>query len=448
VTTDDKGASSEDTVAITVKAAVAADTVAPVITLKGADKIYHYLNPDYPDDNPYVDQGATALDDVDGELAVTQSGNVLNALGTYTISYKATDAAHNEATKARIVKVVDVMPVYAEAGSEQTTMELKEVTLNGSYSGADTDNGYEIISYEWKQTKGTPVSLTNANSAMASFIAPDISVTETLEFTLTVADPSGFTASAATTVKVTPLLSATPISTGRVNDTGLTSCGDDSSNQLPCPVATHPNQDAENGRDVTADDNLDGYKGFSFTKLDNNGVPLADQAADYATTPWSCVKDNVSGLVWEVKTRDGGLHDVSSTFSALPEYSNATNCHLNGSDCTTVNYVAAANEAGFCNANDWRLPTLSELFDLTLLESNVMYDQGISVNIDTNYFPNIIRAADNINNGGRASYWTSDIPYIQNQRYYNYFVNFTGGGDFKFLYQHEQFGVILVRGTK
>jgi len=55
-------------------------------------------------------------------------------------------------------------------------------------------------------------------------------------------------------------------------------------------------QDCSHGRDVTNNGDPGGHAGFSFTKLDSNGVPLANQNVDYSTTPWVCVKDNVTGL--------------------------------------------------------------------------------------------------------------------------------------------------------
>lgn len=440
--TDDKDATTEDTVTVTVKPeTVSADTTPPVISLKGFDKIYHSFSPDYPDENLYEDQGATAIDNVDGEVAITKFGEVLNAYGTYTLNYTARDAANNEASKARIVKVVNSSPLYVHAGYEQTTMELQTITLDGSGSDANSDDGYEITSYEWTQTKGTPANLSNANSTNASFVAPDISVTETLEFTLTVTDNYGFKDSATTTVKVIPLLSPTPQTTGKVNDTGLTTCSDETANNLPCPVTTHPNQDAESGRDLTANDNLDGYAGFSFTKLDSNGVPLADQMTTYATTPWSCVKDNVTGLIWEVKTNDGGLHDVNTSYTAEESSGTEEICNLAGLTCTTTNYIEAVNNEGLCNANDWRLPTLDELFGLTVLDSSVIANNPTNITIDTNYFPHIIRSQD------LSTYWTSDISYIQDQRYYSYFVNFKSGS-FGFLYRSQQYGTLLVRGKQ
>ena len=96
-----------------------------------------------------------------------------------------------------------------------------------------------------------------------------------------------------------------------LNDTGITWSGNYASgNNTECIASTTPDgdnvvaaQDCSHGRDATHNDDSDGHAGFSYTKLDSNGVPLANQNADYATTPWACVRDNVTGLIWEVKTR-------------------------------------------------------------------------------------------------------------------------------------------------
>jgi len=100
-----------------------------------------------------------------------------------------------------------------------------------------------------------------------------------------------------------------------LNDTGLTYCVDNDSKMLDCPVVGYEGQDAEYGRDaLAASGNLvkigSGRAGFDFTKLDDNGNTLAD-----SSTSWSCVKDNHTGFIWEVKTRDGGLHDRDHSYS-------------------------------------------------------------------------------------------------------------------------------------
>jgi hypothetical protein len=182
-----------------------------------------------------------------------------------------------------------------------------------------------------------------------------------------------------------------------VNDTGITYCGDGDRSDLPCPVSGYPGQDAEYGADVTNYDDSDGHAGFSFTKLDEAGNALPSSASH-----WVCVRDNLTRLVWEVKTDDGGLRDKNSYYSWYNPDSS-----MNGGDpgvidsgicvgsrCDTQGYVEAVNEDGLCGARDWRMPTIFEL--LTIMDN----DSWRPV-IDTDYFPNTLP-------GG--IFWSSD-PY-------------------------------------
>ena len=69
------------------------DTTAPVITVLGDNPLT------LPVGSTFNDPGATALDAVDGEIAINASGSVNTAVpGSYTITYSATDAANNTAT--------------------------------------------------------------------------------------------------------------------------------------------------------------------------------------------------------------------------------------------------------------------------------------------------------------------------------------------------------------
>ena len=171
---------------------------------------------------------------------------------------------------------------------------------------------------------------------------------------------------------------------GPLNDTGIVTCGDASSNDLPCPVEDYPGQDAEYGRDVTHADDSDGHAGFSFTKLDANGNDLPANATD-----WSCVRDNVTGLIWEVKTDDGELRDQGWTYSWYSSDSSTNGGDPGAEDngtcfqvghCDTDKYVADVNAQGLCGASHWRLPSSDEL------RSVVSYDRYDPA-IDIEYFP-------------------------------------------------------------
>jgi K319L-like, PKD domain/Bacterial Ig domain/ZU5 domain len=92
-------------------------------------------------------------------------------------------------------------PPTADAGVDQTRDEGATVTLSGTAS--DPDGAGDIASYAWTQTGGTPtVTIDNAGSLSASFTAPQVDAAATLEFTLTVTDKKGASASDTVTVTV------------------------------------------------------------------------------------------------------------------------------------------------------------------------------------------------------------------------------------------------------
>ena len=150
-------------------------------------------------------------------------------------------------------------------------------------------------------------------------------------------------------------------------------------------MAGFPGQDAEFGRDVTHNDDSDGHAGFSFTKLDANGNDLPASAAS-----WSCVRDNVTGLIWEVKTDDGGLRDKDNTYSWYnPDPStnggsagtpDGGSC-AGGIDCDTHSFAAAVNAQGLCGANDWQVPGRLQLM-------SIASSDRVTPAIEAMYFPN------------------------------------------------------------
>jgi hypothetical protein len=178
----------------------------------------------------------------------------------------------------------------------------------------------------------------------------------------------------------------TSSATGKLNDTGITKCANATQNNLPCPQAGFAGQDAEFGRDANqaTNNDTDGHAGFSFTKISSTGAELPSTA-----TEWSCVKDNVTGLIWEVKTDDGKLHDKDWTYKWY-EADNTKNggyfdtfsigfCNVDQVICYSHHYVDAVNKGDLCGSNDWRMPTLDELSDIAALDKYLPA-------LDTNYF--------------------------------------------------------------
>jgi len=106
---------------------------------------------------------------------------------------------------------------------------------------------------------------------------------------------------------------------------------------------------------------------------------------DYTINPKSftnlggMVRDNVTGLIWEVKTDDGSIHDKDNKYT-----------WYNANDI----FIKNLNDNSFGGFNDWRLPTIKELSYICLLAWRGY--SGVPT-IDTNYFLNTTT----------GTYWTS-----------------------------------------
>jgi hypothetical protein len=94
----------------------------------------------------------------------------------------------------------------ANAGIDQSVNEEVLVTL----SGIGTDSDGSISSYQWSQTTGTTVSMSDSASASLTFTAPSLTETTTLAFELTITDDEGSTAKDVIQVIVNPI-NAAPI---------------------------------------------------------------------------------------------------------------------------------------------------------------------------------------------------------------------------------------------
>jgi hypothetical protein len=102
----------------------------------------------------------------------------------------------------------------------------------------------------------------------------------------------------------------------------------------------------------------------TYSKIDNQGNVLPDDAEQ-----WQCILDHETGLVWQHKTQEQGLHYVENTYTWYMaderfnegEPGNMTGGNCQGSACYIDAYVAAVNAEGLCGRNDWRMPAFDEL---------------------------------------------------------------------------------------
>ena len=110
---------AENEATAVVRTVIVADLTAPVITLNGDAVIEHEYG------TPYSDAGATAVDNIDGNVAATTTDTILinDTVGSYGITYKAEDTAGNTSTLERIVNVVDTVgPVITLTGGNTITL--------------------------------------------------------------------------------------------------------------------------------------------------------------------------------------------------------------------------------------------------------------------------------------------------------------------------------------
>jgi hypothetical protein len=190
----------------------------------------------------------------------------------------------------------------------------------------------------------------------------------------------------------------------RVPDTGQTTCYDDAGAVIPCP---QPGE-AFYGQDANYTINPP-----SYTKLDASGNDLPDSSSS-----WVMVRDNVTGLIWEVKQNMDGVQDYENPHDADNAYTwYDSNPATNGGDpgapgdgTDTEDFIDALNDAEFGGGNDWRMPTRQELRSIV--------DYGRNPSIDAAYFPNTVAHL----------YWSSTTGAGNTD--YAWSMNFSNGSDY------------------
>ena len=114
------------------------DKKEPKIDINGYEKMSIYV------DDEYLDKGAKAYDEYDGDLTdkIEVSGKVDNKkIGEYTITYKAKDSSGNEATAKRTVNVIKKEEVVV---TPSQTPQVKSKTTSKGYNIEQRNGVYYI----------------------------------------------------------------------------------------------------------------------------------------------------------------------------------------------------------------------------------------------------------------------------------------------------------------
>ncbi|WP_100643969.1 DUF1566 domain-containing protein [Alteromonas facilis] len=273
----------------------------------------------------------------------------------------------------------DTLPLV-DAGLSHDVFSGEIILLNGVASTSVPSA--EPLSVVWQVDTGDAVFIDQSSSSQTYAIAPSVATAKTITFSFNATDAYGNVVADTIDVNV----EQQPLTA--LNDTGVTQQATTDTLETQY-VLTYPGQDGQRGQDVIAQNGMlekagRGQHGFDFTRLNQNGDEVDD-----VTQPWRCVRDNITGLVWEIKSENAGLHSTDNTYSWYQEdASGGFDGELNGADtqctlaeCNTTAYAAAVNAEGLCGFFDWRLPNHNELLSI------VHFGAESGAVVDTDYFP-------------------------------------------------------------
>jgi outer membrane protein assembly factor BamB/PKD repeat protein len=225
--------------------------------------------------------------------------------GTFTINLSVTGPGGSDDFSVPVT--IANPPPVADAGQDQTVDEGTQVLLNGSNSD---DPINDIVTYQWTQVSGSPVTLIDDMTVQASFMAPDVGPGgEVLTFQLTVTDSSGLESTDTCAVSVSWI-------------------------NLPPTADTGPNQTVDEGVSVVLSavnsyDPDDGIETYAWMQVGGKPVALSDQSAvdPFFTAP--DVGPNGEALVFQLTITDkNGLEAndtciVNVTWVNIPPAANA-----------------------------------------------------------------------------------------------------------------------------
>ena len=163
-----------------------ADTTPPVISIIGSASIR------ITEGDTYTDAGATATDDVSGDLTssiVTTNPVDTSTPGTYTVTYTVTDAAGNTTTVGRIVTVLAAPPA-------DTTPPVISITGSASITITEGDTYTDAGATATDDISG------DLTSSIVTTNPVDTSIPGTYTVTYTVTDAAGNTTTVGRIVNV------------------------------------------------------------------------------------------------------------------------------------------------------------------------------------------------------------------------------------------------------
>ncbi len=141
----------------------------------------------------------------DDDRSVKAKGAYVQSLGLAGLFSWEIDADNGDILNAMHESLAGGTPSnrapFASAGADQSVQGPATVILDAS---ASRDSDGSIVSYSWVQTGGDAVVLVGSDTVQASFDAQEVTATQTYQFTVTVTDNEGATATDVVMINVTP----------------------------------------------------------------------------------------------------------------------------------------------------------------------------------------------------------------------------------------------------
>lgn len=341
--TDNLGASSSDTVVITI---VPPAANLPPIANAGVDQSVESLTTVTLSGSGVDGDGSIATylwQWLTGPVVTITNANSATAsfvaptvTASTNITFRLTVTDNQGASSSDTVVITIVpanIPPSVNAGIDQTVESLTTVTLGGS--GVDTDGS--IASYLWTRLTGPVVTITNANSATASFVAPSVTASTSLSFRLTVTDNQGASSSDTVVITVNPAPNLPPTANAGVDQTveslttvTLSGSGVDSDGsiatylwqRLTGPVVTLTNANSATASFVAPSVAAPTSLSFRLTVTDDQGDSGTDDIVITVTPPFSAT---LSGVVTSMggHTTDSDINSTSASYASNDSFDRA-----------------------------------------------------------------------------------------------------------------------------
>ena len=206
----------------TVTLTNAVDATRPVITLLGSTPVNIVMG------TPYTDAGATALDNIDGDItgSIVVGGDVvdINTVGTYTITYNVVDAAGNNAVQ--VTRTINVTPNGIFTIGAITDINVNENVAYTSVTPVITGFPIGAVTYTLSGADAGDFTIDGGTGVVSmvarNFEIPvDADTNNVYALTITATDTGSNTASQSWAVTVQDLIEIAVFSIDAISDTNV-----------------------------------------------------------------------------------------------------------------------------------------------------------------------------------------------------------------------------------